>query len=182
MTESEIIQLVKRVVAEAIAPILMSTVTKNTDQFRTSVQRFPSDPGVNGLRNIQPFGLSSRAPAGTSALVVPVSGDASHLNVVGHFDANKPSENDGETILYNAFGQMVYLSDGKLQFGSKASANPMMLGDLVQTLLSNFLELYIAHSHAAPGYPPTNAADATTLKASPVDDGTLVSDKAFTEK
>lgn len=182
MTESEIIQLVKRVVAETLAPILMSTVTKNQDQFKTNVQRFPSDPGVNSLRNIQPFGLGSRAPSGTSAIVIPVNGDASHLNVVGHFDSGRPTMNDGETILYDAHGHMVYLSESKMQFGSKASANPMMLGDLTQTLLSNFLELFIQHSHAAPGYPPTNAADATTIKASPVDDGTLVSGKAFTEK
>lgn len=182
MTEYDVIRIVKQTLEQQLAPTLMALVTSNSDQFRSSVQRFPSDAGMNNLRNIQPFGVASRAPAGTQALTTPINYDPTQINIVGHFDSSRPSMNDGETILYDAHGHVVYLSESKMQFGSKASANPMVLGDLLQTFLSNFLQQVIEHTHPAPGYPPTNASAFSELQSSPVNDGTLVSGKAFTEK
>lgn len=182
MNESDIIRLVRRVIRQELAPILLGSVVSNQDQNRTTIQHFATSSPIPKLRNIQPYGVASRAPPGTACLTIPIDGDPTHLNMVGHFDQSRPSMANGETILYDAFGHIVYLSDTKMQFGSKTSANPMMLGDIVQTLLSEMLELIADHVHPAPGYPPNNFEEFLDLKESPVDDGAIISDIAFTEK
>jgi hypothetical protein len=186
MTDQEVIQLIRRTIRQEMAAIMMSTVQSNADQFRTTVQRFATDSSVDNIRSIQPYGFASRATDGTGALLIPLSSDATNMAVAGHLDSNRPSLSDGETLLYDAYGHVVYLSEGKMQFGSKASANPMVLGDLLQTFLENFLQLFATHTHEGNlGYPtgaPDQASQAEEYKASPVGDGTFLSDKAFTEK
>lgn len=186
MTESDIIKLVKRTMREQLAPILMGIVVSNESQNRSSAQRFDTDSPISNLRNIQPFGFSSRAPKGTPGLVVPIAGDPTHLNLVGHFDEGRPSGSDGETLFYNAFGQLIYLSNGKIQVGSKASAENMVLGQVFKSMMDTLLVAIKTHTHVGNlGYstsPPENAADFDAIKASPVDDGAILSDKVFTEK
>jgi hypothetical protein len=187
MTEAEIIRLVKQIVREELAPILMANVVSNESQLRSTIQRFSTDSEISNLRNIQPYGVSSRAPVGTSCLVIPVDGNPSHLNMVGHFDSAKPSTQDGEFILYDAYGHEVYLSQSKMQFGSKNSANPMMLGDIVQTLLGGVMDAIAQHQHLDQSgtsltMPPNNAAAFEAFKASPIMDGGIISSKCFTEK
>ena len=186
MKEADIKALIRKEVREVLAPVLMALVVSNKDNNRTTAQRMPSEPAINNLRNIQPYGHSSRAPAGTSCLVAPIANDPTHLNMLGHFDSNRPTTNDGESILYDAYGHIIYLSQTKMQFGSKASANPMMLGDIVQACLSQFLELTANHVHIGNlGYNtsiPQTSSDFLALKSSPVDDSKIISDKCFTEK
>lgn len=182
MTDGELRRMIRDIIRQELTTISMAFVNSNQSNQRSTIQRFKNDGPIPNIRSIQPFGISSRAPKDTDAVVAGVGGDVTHLIMLGHFDKSKPTGQDGETLLYDAFGHVVYLSQDKLQFGSKSSENPMMLGDLVQDFLSQLLEKIAEHTHPAPGYPPTNAAEFTALKASPVDDGTLVSDKAFTEK
>lgn len=187
MTESEIRRLIRAEIREALAPIMMGFVVSNENVQRSTMKRTSMEGPTPNVRNIQPFGISSKAPPATEALFVPVNGDPTHVNMVGHFDKAKPEvTKDGETSLYDSFGHEVYLSENKMQFGSQASANPMMLGDVVQQLFSTLLELIASHNHIGNlGYPtgvPSNAAQFTELKASPVDDGAIISDKCFTEK
>jgi hypothetical protein len=81
---------------------------------------------------------------------------------------------------------MVYLSNGKIQVGTKASASPLVLGDIFKTFMTSFLEQYIAHTHVGNlGYetsPPITASDTTELLTSPIEDSAILSDLAFTEK
>ena len=186
MTDSEIRSMIRREIKEVLAPILMATLVSNESSLRSSASRFKGDSPVGNLRNIQPFGFSSRAPANTDCLIIPVAGDPSHLNMVGHFDKTRPEvDADGQSIMYDAFGHIIFLSENKMQFGSKSSLNPMMLGDIVQNLLSNFLDKTATHLHTGNlGYlttAPTNAEDFENLKSSPVDDGKIISHKCFTE-
>lgn len=132
MDEAQVASIVRRVIRKELIAALMGQVVSNTDQFRTVMQRFASEGEIPNLRNIQPYGFGSRAPAGTQAVVSPIGHDPSHLNVLGHFDSNRPTMNDGETILYDQFGHAIYLSSSKIQVGSKASANPAVLGDILQ--------------------------------------------------
>ena len=169
----------------ALAPIILGNIISNESSLRSTVQRTASDSGMENVRNILPYGISSRAPAKTTALIVPMAGDTTHPLLVGHFDETRPELNDGESAVYDAHGHVVFLSSSKMQFGSKNSANPMMLGDLVQQLLSDLIEKIATHQHLGNlGYAtgtPINQAEFEALKASPVDDGSLVSTKAFTE-
>lgn len=188
MNESEIIRLIKQTVRLELAQTLLGLTTKTQDSYRASVQRFATDTEINNLRVIRPYGMASRAPAGTGTVVHPVNGDPSHLLSLGDFDSTgRPSLNNGESALYDAYGHIVYLSQNKMQFGSESSANPMMLGDIVQTLFENILDAISNHIHisGAPGYStttPTNAATFNSLKSSPVTDGKILSEKCYTEK
>lgn len=186
MTDGEIRDLIRREVREALAPIMMGFVVSNENVQRSTVKRMSMEGPIPNTRNIQPFGIASRAPVGTEGLMIPVNSDPTHINMVGHFDKSKPDVDEGETTLYDKFGHLVYLSETKMQFGSKASANPMMLGDIVQDLFSNMLQLISDHVHIGNlGYPVgamSKKAELLELKASPVDDGAIISDKCFTEK
>lgn len=186
MTESEAIRLIRRVIRQELAPILLGSIVSNQDQNRSTVQRFSTDSQVPKLRNIQPYGVASRAPAKTPALIIPIDGDPTHLNMVGHFDESRPSMQDGETILYDAFGHIVYLSESKMQFGSKASDENMVLGKVFKQWAHDLLTQLAAEMHIGNmGYNtsvPTNASQYDALKASPIDDATILSDIAFTEK
>lgn len=186
MTESDVITLVRKILRKELVPTLMGVLVSNQDQLRITMQRFASEGSIPNLRNIQPFGVASRAPAGTALLVSPVGNDPSHLNVIGAFDANRPSLEDGESMLYDAYGHIVYLSQSKMQFGSKSSSENMVLGQVFKTMMDTLLTAIATHTHIGNlGYqttPPDNAADFTNLKASPIDDDAILSDKAFTEK
>lgn len=182
MTESDILRMISQVVKQELAAIRMATINSNQDQNRSTFQHFSSSSPIQNARNIQPFGISSRAPAGTSCLAIPIAYDPTHINVVGHFDESRPTGEDGETLLYNSFGQLIYLSDGKIQIGSKAAAENLVLGQVFKTFAANLLELIANHTHAGLGYPPANAADFEALKSSPINDGAILSDENFTEK
>lgn len=185
MNDSEIRSIIRQEIKQALTPVLMGFITSNEDVKRIMAKRM-SNEGPMNVRSIQPFGLSSKAPPETQTLLVPIAGDPTNMNAVGNYDTNKPDVEDGEVSIYDNFGHEVYLSQDKMQFGSKDSANPMMLGDLVQECLSNMLQLIIEHNHMGNlGYPtgaPSNAIQFQQLKLNTVDSGDLVSDKCFTEK
>ena len=132
MDESRIRALIREMMQQELAPILLASIVSNESNTRSTIKRFASDSPIQKVRNIQPFGVSSKAPVGTQAFIVPVNSDPTHLNMNGNFDEQKPDTADGETILYDAFGHRIYLSQSGLQFGSKSSANPMVLGDILQ--------------------------------------------------
>lgn len=187
MTESEILKLVKKAVREELAPILMASIVKNQDQSRLDVQRFSVEGPIRGLRNIQPFGVASRAPAGTDCVVVPVNSDVTHLNVLGQFDKSKPSMEDGETILYNAQGQMIYLEDGKIHIGKKTTNNPAPVGNELKSFALDLISWMLTHTHVItlPGLdslPPTQDADLTAIQADNLDNDAILSQYIFVEK
>ena len=72
-----------------------------------------------------------------------------------------------------------------MRFGSKTSASPMVLGDIIKQCLSSFMNAYALHTHVGnlgfPTAPPDNAATVTALKADPIDNGAINSTKCFTE-
>lgn len=179
MNESEIIALIKRILRKEIAQILMGTITSTNDSQRGSMQRFATEGQIGGLRMIQPYGFACRPPAGTPALISPVASDPTHLNIVGQFDLNRPTLNDGEAIIYNEFGQMIYMENGKIRIGSKTSNHNFFLGDLANTFLGSLIDLIVAHTHAAPGAPPTNVSDFNNLKSNNISNNSLLSTEVF---
>jgi hypothetical protein len=186
MEDSDIRRIVREEIQRALTPIMMGFVVSNDSVQRATINRMSLEGPIPNTRSIQPYGFASRAPAGTEGIMIPVNGDPTNINMVGHFDKTRPEVQDGESTQYDSFGHEVYLSASGLQFGSQSSANPMMLGDIVQTLFSNLIQLIADHTHYGNlGYPtsaPVQAPDFLNLKASPVDDGAIISDKAFTEK
>jgi len=181
MEESEIIRLVNTVINQKLAPILMGTLLSNQSQTRSTFQNFSSAGSIPNARTIQPFGLSSRSPANTSCLTAPIANDPTHVNILGHFDESRPTTNDGEAALYNAFGQLIYVSNGKIQIGSKSAAQNLVLGQIFKTFAASLLDLIANHTHPSDGFKPSNSADFLALKASPINDSSILSSENFTE-
>jgi len=187
MTERDLKMLIRQVIREEIAHLMMGSVVENKDQLRSTFQRFKAESGIPNARNIQPFGISSRAPVGTDCVVSPVNGDKTHLNVLGHFDKNKPSVADGETSLYNNFGQEVHLGEDTIKIGSKSAAENAVLGQVFKDFASSLLTIMQSETHIVtiPGYSslvPDQAADYAALQASPIDDEAVLSDYIFVDK
>lgn len=187
MTDGELTRLIRRVIKQEITSIMMATVQSNESELYSTLTRFATDARNPNIRNIQPFGLSSRPPAGVESLLVPIDGNPTNMTTVGQHDANKPKLNDGETILYDQFGHVVYLSETKMQFGSKTSAENMVLGQVFKSFVQSLLTQLAAETHISgvPGFPtsvPVNASAYDALKSSPIDDDMILSDLAFTEK
>jgi hypothetical protein len=185
MTEAELIKFIRQVVREEFAPVAMATIVANATQLRSTFQRTSSDSRFPNARSIQPYGYASRAPTGTECLAVPVGGNASHVNIVGHFDSARPLVSDGETLLYDANGHAVYLSTTKVQIGTMIASHPVPLGDILKTALNDLLEAIISHQHMGNlGYPtgtPMNSSAFSAIKSSPVGDDSMNSSLVFTE-
>lgn len=165
----------------------MGKIVSNESEDRSTIQRFQAEPPRGNVRSVMPFGFASKAPAGTQAFVVPAGNDPSNQNILGHFDEKKrPPLQDGDTAIYDAHGNVIYLSNGKMQFGSEAADENMVLGKVFKQLMSDLLQELAIHTHIGNlGYetaPPSDAAEFTALKSSPVDDEKVLSDVAFTEK
>jgi hypothetical protein len=103
-------------------------------------------------------------------------------------------------LTLNPDGTFVLYAKTKIQIGSASAAQPLVLGTELQTLLANLLtkvsdlsDKVAKHTHVGnlgyPTAPPATAAEFSALKgnfdqlkASPVQDGKILSDKSFTEK
>lgn len=109
----------------------------------------------------------------------------------------------GDLVLKALAGKVAWLTASRVNIsqGDDEPTEPLMLGDITASLLSDILALLIdlsnklaTHTHvtSAPGSPtsvPIQATDFSdigsdfdNIKSSPVDDGAILSDFAFTEK
>lgn len=110
MTESEIMALVKRMVKYEMAQMMLGTVTKTTDSYNGSAQRFSTDGEIPNMRIMSSYGLASRPPVGMTTVMAPVNGDPTHLMMLSNFDqGNRPILNSGESAVYGLTGQMVFM-------------------------------------------------------------------------
>lgn len=201
MNEHEMTKLIRSVIRQELTGMWMGFIDSNQSQTRSTIRRFTSEAPIKNVRNIQPFGLSSKIPKGVQVFTAPVNGDPTHINVLGAFvegafDSNPPTGLDGETILYNAFGRRIYLKQSTVHLASGDAASPLVLGNILKTMLSSLLTQISAlaqevsiHTHLAGAAPPPDdaanfvaiKAQVDALKASPVDDNGINSNIVFTD-
>lgn len=136
---------IRREVARQVS-ILMHGETADTnidDAVGTeSVDKCPPGaPTVEGRPVMHPFGMVSRAPKGTIAVVARVGEHPGNKMIVGHRDKNRPQLSAaGEVMIYDAFGNKILLQDGKivvtldgtLELGANASKAAARKGDEVE--------------------------------------------------
>lgn len=116
MEDFEIRKIIKQVIREELTQIFMGKVTETTPAFRASARRFSSEPPIGDMRLIQPYGLASRPKPNMESLLVPVNGDATHINLVGQNDTARPACEEGEVALYGPNGQVLkYFNSGKVK-------------------------------------------------------------------
>ena len=186
MNEQELIKLIQSVLRQEIAKIMMGEIEENESELKVSFTRYSGEAPITKARHIQPFGLSSKAPKKTECLSIPIGGNPTNQSIVGHYDKNKPTLNDGETILYDAYGHLIVLSESKMQIGSKNSDEPLVLGKIFKAyekkLLDNIMAIKHVDGMGMLTTVPVNSADFLAQKADTIDSNKILSDKVFTEK
>lgn len=167
--------------------IILSGAAGSNDQFSEDIdEMFPGMPTITKRPVMHPYGLSSRAPAKTLQVVARQGEHYGNRLILGHRDANRPSLGSGETILYNQYGQTIYLENGKIHIGKKTSSNPTVLGNELKELLTLILNHIMDHTHLGDlGYPtgkPINKSDFASDLADFVANKKILSDYIFVEK
>jgi ribosome-binding factor A len=96
---------------------------------------------------------------------------------------------NGDMVAKALSGQKLWLTSDTaihLSKGDTAPTENLVLGQVLKSMLSAVLQAVSVHKHIGNlGYltaPPDNASTFTSKKSSPVDDGAMLSDLAFTEK
>ncbi len=75
----------------------------------------PGMPTIEGRPLAHPYGMVSRAPAGTVQVVAQQGSHPGNRIVLLHRDKDRPSLNaEGEVMLYDKFGNQVWMQDGKI--------------------------------------------------------------------
>lgn len=176
MTADQVRQIV-RSEFERIMHVVLTGVSANADgQANEDITNMlPGVPPITKRPVAFPYGYNAQTPDKVSQLVLQAGNSPLNRIVAGHFDATRPSINKGEVILYNAFGQQIYLANGKILIGSEGSSQPFVLGTTFNMFIKQLLDLIIAHTHASPGAPPTNAPAFTALETNFVTNNALLS-------
>jgi hypothetical protein len=139
VNENEIAKLIRQMVRQELAQVFMASVSSNDEQNRASIVRAPTDGPITNLRNVQPYGLVSKAPKNTDCVVTPVNGDITHLNLTGHFNSNPPVLGDVlQTFCTNVLNAFLNAAE----IGSCA-VGPVVLDPGIRTILNQELQNHV---------------------------------------
>lgn len=185
--DSELARYIKNEIGRQLNVILTGEASTNTHLIETISKQFPGMPDIPDRPVMHPYGVSSRAPRGTLSVTARMGEHTGNRMVIGHRDKNRPELEEGEVILYNQFGQQIYLQDGEIHIGSKSASEPFVLGNVFQTMMNSLLAAIQSHTHlstppATPTGVPINAAAFAAIQASPIGDSAILSDEIFGEK
>jgi phage gp45-like len=116
---------------------------------------------------MHPYGFCSLAPDGTTQVVARQGEHFGNRLVLGHRAADRPKDlKSGETAAYSKSGYKIVWKGDSVMIGHGSTLEPLVMGQALNDLLKSLLNALIAHTHAAPGVPPTNVADFTTILTS----------------
>lgn len=177
MTESDVARIVAREVRKQMQ-IILSGETANAKTFVEDIQAlFPGMAGITGRPVMHPYGFASLAPDGTIQVTARQGDHCGNRMVLGHRAADRPTDlEEGEVCLYSSATFRVVVKQGAVMIGKGNTLEPAVMGTTLNTLLTQLLNAIIAHTHAAPGTPPTNIADFETLLT-----GTVEANKILAE-
>jgi phage gp45-like len=136
-----------------------------------------------------PYGFVSKPVKGVRAFIQNLYGSVMSPVVVGQIDDTRPEPDPGVTMLYNEFGQQIWLKNGKILLGSEAATEPAVLGAVFTTQQLALLDIILNHKHVvtAPGaltaaLDPATISSISQMKASPLNDKAILSDEIFVQK
>lgn len=163
MNKSELQAMIRAEISAALNIVRNGQVRnagKDTEDVETS---FPGAPTITGRPRVEPFGLTSRAPDGSLSVSLRCGAHPGSIYVIGHRYASRPTVEVGEACLYSADGYQVIARVDRLSMRFGDTEQTMVLGEDAVAFLTDLISLLVAHTHAAPGAPPTNAASFTQL-------------------
>jgi hypothetical protein len=145
MEPYEIHALVRQVIREELAPILMGKVGEINEKYRAKLKsRLSGETGLENLRTLHPYGLASKPKAETEVVILPLMGDPTNLNVLTQHDKDRPEIEQGEVALYGPDGQIIHFkNDGNIYQGSSEADEPVVLGNVLKTLLEALIDAFL---------------------------------------
>lgn len=187
MIDAETLRVLRLEIRKQVQ-IILSGQSGGGDVFNETINNLL--PGMDGIPDrpvMHPYGLGSVAPKGTIQVTARQGEHPGNRLILGHRDANIPPVNSGEVILYNQYGQQIYLENGKIHIGTKATSNPAPVGNELLAMLTEFINDYKAHQHIGNlGAPtPLMATDVTKaedLLANHITNKKIVSSYIFIDK
>lgn len=184
--DPNLIAFLKLEIRKQVNIILSGQAGTNTQFTETIENLFPGMPGIIERPVMHPYGISSRAPRGTIQVTGRQGDHFGNRIILGHRDANRPSMNEGETVIYNQFGRAIRVVEDAILVGGEDSAENIVLGQVFKSLMSNLLGALQVERHIdSLGYTtavPVNAGTYASLQASPVNDEAVLSDESFARK
>lgn len=170
--------------------VILSGSTANATNISEDIQEmYPGMPGIVGRPVMHPYGFCSLAPDSTISVTARQGDHIGNRLVLGHRAADRPSYvQKGEAVLYNEFGQQIYLKNGKILIGKPTAVENFVLGQQLKTMLGQLLDWAQNHNHISgpPGGLTTpNPADQTTasnIKSNFVTNDVILSSEIFGEK
>lgn len=193
MMDPEIRREIKREVRNAINLILNCDLGASTNEDQEIGQVFPGAPKLDKRPVVHPFGLVSRAPQGKLGVTAQVGEHPGARIIIGVRDSARAeiALEEGEACLYNAFGEKIFLLNGKIAIGSIDADEPNVLGNVLVELLTEILNIIKAGNiglTTSPGNPTapnpaiTPQVDALISEYLTTAATNIVSGKSFTER
>lgn len=173
MMDTSIRDFIKAEISKQVNVILSGQSGNNTQFAEDLSNLFPGMPTLPQRPVMHPYGLVSRAPAGTFQVTGRMGDHSGNRVILGHRDSNRPNVNQGEVQLYNQFGQAIYLANGAVCIGSATASDPAVLGNELVTYLNNLLTALKAQTYTIPGVGTTGT---------PNNAGSFPSPSGFTSK
>lgn len=176
MMDGETIAFLRSEIKKQVNVILAGMTGTNTQFVEDILSQYPGSPTIQQRPVMHPYGFVSRAPTNTIQVVARVGDHPGARMVLGHRDALRPTINQGECLLYNQYGQAIYLQNGQINIGTMKAADPIPLGNELVSFLTNFLEAYIAHTHVGNLGAPTPLSSGDVETAENLIDNNLSND------
>lgn len=207
MAKKPQLELLREIFKDTRLHVGMGKITKldlldDRSELRVEVDVWPEQVGAVARMSWEQVGPESGVfgfpQVGDLVLLGCVDGNYEQIFVLKRLTSQSDQipiqAEDGSTVIRSLPGKKVKIhSDTRINLGREGSDDDsdmnenVVLGKVFQTHQSTFLQAVSVHKHICmpPGYlslPPDNAVTYTDEKASPIDDGAVLSDLAFTEK
>jgi phage gp45-like len=186
--DNDVVRFIREEIRKQVNVILMAKAGETTFESEDLQDLFAGMPTITKRPVMQPFGVASRAPTGTRSVIGRVGEHFGARMVLGHQDQAKPDYHSvGETVLYNQFGQAIYLKSGSVHIGKPTTSNPAVVGNETKALFQALIQWILTHTHitTAPGSqttPTFQASDLTSILNNNVENDKILSQLVFLEK
>lgn len=151
--------------------VVRAVVRASNDVRNVQTVDITTHEGINrdGIPVLQPYGLATRAPTGSTTIVLMVGGDQGNGVALpaGAPHARFGNLAEGEVVLYNAGGTRIALRDGVVEIHAdgqvlvkadelRVEGNIVATGDVSDAAgsMAEMRSIFNSHTHGGPGPSP----------------------------
>lgn len=138
MIDSYDLRLIREEIKKQLNIILTGQSLVSDGTKCNVINMFPGMAPIQKVPIAHPYGFCSSALDGTFTITARVGEHFGARLVIGHKDINRPTDlNPGECVIYSSTGHQIRCTLTGIKIGSASAANPLVLGDILQTYLNS---------------------------------------------